>query len=382
MPAANGLGLHRSTRAEIDLDAFRFNTRALRNCLNPGVRLMAVVKADAYGHGAQPCAEAALSAGADMLGVGILAEGIELRHCGIDAPIHVLIGILPDEIDDLLRYNLSTTLCSEPLAEAIAKKAAAHNRRADVHIKVDTGMGRLGIDWEELPAYLEFLYGLKTLNVASVFTHLSSADEDADYTQLQLQRMRETIDLLERKNLPCPPVHCANSAGLLNFADSQYNMVRLGIALYGVVPPAPQGHAPRHTPELKPVMHWKTRVLRINALPAHSYLSYGRRFITRRDSRIAVLPVGYADGLNRALSGNMEVLIGGRRAPQVGTICMDTCMVDATDLPEVREGEEVVLFGKQGNEVITVEELSARYNTIPYETLCGVGKRVPRVYLP
>ncbi|MGP0564996.1 MULTISPECIES: alanine racemase [unclassified Nitrospina] len=374
--------MHRSTRAEIDLSAFRFNIRALRGCLKPGVRLMSVVKADAYGHGVQPCAEAALSAGADVLGVGIIAEGIELRHCGIDAPIHLLIGILPDEIDDLLRYNLSTTLCSQPLAEAIAKKAAAQNKQADVHIKVDTGMGRLGIGWEELPAFIEFLSGLKSLNVLSVFTHLSSADEDADYTRLQLDRMKEALDLVKQNNLPCPPVHCANSAGLLNFAESQYDMVRLGIALYGVVPPAPQGHIPTQSPELKPVMHWKTRVLRINSLPAHSYLSYGRRFITRRDSRIAVLPVGYADGLSRALSGNMEVLIGGKRAPQVGTICMDMCMVDITDLPEVKEGDEVVLFGKQGDDAITVEELSSRYNTIPYETLCGVGKRVPRVYLP
>jgi len=343
---------------------------------------MAVVKADAYGHGVLPIAGAALKAGADVLGVGIIAEGIELRRCGIDAPIHVLIGILPDEIDDLLQSGLSTTLCSRTLAEQIAGRAAAQNRSADVHVKVDTGMGRLGINWKELPSFLEFLHGLKTLNVQSVFTHLSSADEDAEYTRLQLTRMEDALESLRKSGLPCPPVHCANSAGLLNFPESQHNMVRLGLALYGVVPPAVDTGRPRTVPALQPVMQWKTRVLRINKLPKGASLSYGGRFVTQRDSRIAILPVGYADGLSRSLSGNMTVLIGGRRAPQVGTICMDMCLVDVTDLPEVQEGGEVVLFGRQGDAVITVEEVSARYNTIPYETLCGVGKRVPRVYRP
>ncbi|CAI2718155.1 alanine racemase [Nitrospina watsonii] len=381
-PSANGLGLHRSTRAEIDLDAFRHNVRILRQTLKPGVRLMAVVKADAYGHGALPCAGAAMEAGADVLGVGIIAEGLELRRCGVEAPIHVLIGILPDEIDDLLHHNLSTTLCTRPLAEALAKRAAALNQSADIHIKVDTGMGRLGVSWEELPAFLEFIRGLKTLNVCSVFTHLSSADEDADYTHRQLQRMDQALQSLHQRGLPCPPVHCDNSAGLLNFPESQHDMVRLGIALYGVTPPALPEQPARTVPTLRSVMHWKTRVLRINPLPANSYLSYGRRFVTERDSRIAVLPVGYADGLSRSLSGNMDVLVGGRRAPQVGAICMDMCLVDVTDLPPVQEGDEVVLFGRQGEAAITVEEMSARDDTIPYETLCSVGKRVPRVYIP
>jgi alanine racemase len=374
--------LHRSTRAEIDLDAFRHNVRVLRESLKPGVHLMAVVKADAYGHGAQPCASAALETGADLLGVGIIAEGIELRHCGINAPIHVLVGIFPDEIDDLLQFNLSTTLCSRKLAEKIAERAAELNRSADVHIKVDTGMGRLGISWEDLPAFLEFLHGLKTLNVQSLFTHLSCADEDAEYTRLQLRRMDEAVKSIRKSGLPCPPVHCANSAGLLNFPESQYDMVRLGLALYGVVPPAVDTGQPRTLPALKPVMEWKTRALRINKLPKGASLSYGGRFVTQRDSRIAVLPVGYADGLSRSLSGNMEVLMGGRRVPQVGTICMDMCLVDVTDLPKIQEGEEVVLFGRQGEASITVEEVSARYGTIPYETLCGVGKRVPRIYRP
>lgn len=343
---------------------------------------MAVVKADAYGHGVLPCAKAALAAGADVLGVGILAEGIELRDCGIDAPIHVLVGIFPDEIDDLLRAELSTSLYSRRLAEQIAKRAAALNRVADVHLKVDTGMGRLGIPWEELPEFLEFLYGLKTLRVQSVFTHLASADEDAEYTLLQFRRMEEAVQRIRKSGLPCPPVHCANSAGLLNFPGNQYDMVRLGLALYGATPPAVDTGQPRATPALRPVMQWKTRVLRINQLPKGAGLSYGRRFVTQRDSRIAVLPVGYADGLSRLLSGNMEMLIGGRRVPQVGTICMDMSLVDVTDLPKVEEGEEVVLFGRQGEASISVEEISTLSGTIPYETLCGVGKRVPRVYLP
>jgi len=343
--------------------------------------MMAVVKADAYGHGALPCSQTVLEAGADSLGVGILSEGIELREGGIAAPIHVLVGVFPDEIDDLLRHNLSTTLYSREIADALSKEAVRMNQSVEVHIKVDTGMGRLGVGMEDLPGFVEHVSKLKNLNIGSLFTHLSCADDDAQYTRLQLQRLEEVRSTLKEKGLPCPPLHCANSAALLHFPESHHNLVRPGIALYGARPPAPPS-LPESSAALLPVMHWKTRILQVREMAKGSGLSYGKRFITQRDSRIAVLPVGYADGLSRSLSGRLEVLVKGRRVKQVGTICMDMTLIDITDQPEVREGEEVVLFGKQEGSSLPVEEMATLTGTIPYEILCGVGKRVPRTYLP
>lgn len=382
-------GLHRATVAEIHLSHLRHNVKALKSLLRPGVQLMGVVKANAYGHGALPCTRAVLDAGADTLGVGILAEGIELREQGIQAPVHVLVGIFPDEVDELIQHNLTTTLYSRSLAESLSQRAGHFGKQAGIHIKVDTGMGRLGIAPEDLPEMVEFVSGLKNLKIESVFTHFSSADhEDPAFTQIQIDRFQEALDRLKQAGLPIPQAHCANSAAILQFPDSQFDRVRPGIALYGALPsssldPVVQALAERDPGfSLKPVMQWKTRILTINSLPEGSPVSYGQKFVTRRNSRIATLPVGYADGLERLLTNNMQVLIRGRRVPQVGTVCMDMCMIDVTDVPEAREEDEVVLFGQQADESISVDEMAELAGTISYEILCGVGKRVPRIYLP
>jgi alanine racemase len=380
--------LHRATVAEIYLSNLRHNVQALRSLLKPDVQLMAVVKADAYGHGALPCTQAVLDAGASTLGVGIVSEGIELRDQGIQAPIHVLVGIFPDEVDDLIQHNLTTTVYNRSLAETLAQRASHLGKEVGVHIKVDTGMGRLGIAPDQLPELVEFIYGLKNIRIDSIFTHFSSADnEDPSFTQNQIERFQSSLNLLKKAKLNVPLAHCANSAALLQFPESQYDLVRPGICLYGALPaPGLTTVIESLTTENKkfsllPVMQWKTRILSINSLPKGSPVSYGKKFVTQRDSRIATLPVGYADGLERILTNRMQVLVCGHKAPQVGTICMDMSMIDVTDIAEVQEGDEVILFGQQGKESITADEMAAQAGTIPYEILCGVGKRVPRIYL-
>jgi alanine racemase len=389
MQSANLPGLHRATVAEIHLSNLRHNVQALRSLLKLDVQLMAVVKADAYGHGALPCTQAVLDAGADTLGVGIVSEGIELREQGIQAPVQVLVGIFPDEVDDLIQHKLTTTLHSQSLAKTLSQRAGQLGKDAGIHIKVDTGMGRLGIAPDQLPGLVEFIKGLKNIRIESIFTHFSSADDaDPGFTQNQIARFQSALDQLKKAKFDIPLAHCANSAALLQFPDSQYNLVRPGISLYGALP-APglatvvESLSKKNAKfSLLPVMQWKTRILTINSLPKGSPVSYGKKFITQRNSRIATLPVGYADGLERLLTNKMQVLVRGHKAPQVGTICMDMCMIDVTDIAEAQEGDEVVLFGQQGNETITADEMAAQAGTIPYEILCGVGKRVPRVYLP
>ncbi len=378
----------RATVAQIDLNAFKHNLGRIRSLLEPQVKLMAVVKADAYGHGAIPCAKAALEAGADWLGVAILNEGVELRDSGIDAPILVMGSILPGEVQDLVYHDLSTSVSDFSLAEELSRQAEKQGKAVGVHLKIDTGMGRLGMHPDDLPGFMEQTRKLKNLRVEGIFTHLSSADEpDPEFTLGQLSRLSQAIEFLKSKGVSLPMVHAANSSGILNFTASHLDMVRPGISLYGALPSpdvkpivaALQGCDP--DPFFLPVMQWKTKILQINKLPKGTPLSYNRKFTTERESLIAVLPVGYGDGLNRILSNNMDVLIRGQRAPQVGTICMDLCLIDVTDIVGVQGEDEVILFGQQGNETITVDEMAERCGTISYEILCNVGKRVPRVYL-
>ncbi len=379
---------HRGTVAEIDLASFRHNVNVVRSLVEPGVKIMAVVKADAYGHGAVPCAQAALEAGAECLGVAVLEEGIELREADIGAPILVLGSIFPNEIQDLLHYHLSPALFHYPLAHLLARQAEKRGKTVGVHVKIDTGMGRLGIPPEEFVCLMQQLSALKNLRVEGVFTHLSSADEpDPDYTLTQLTRFSEALKLWTDQGEPLPPTHCANTAGILKFPQSHREIVRPGIILYGALPSpdlAPILAASEKTSganRFRPVMQWKTRILSVQRVPKGRALSYGRTFVTERDSLIATLPVGYADGLSRSLSGKMEVLVHGQRAPQVGTICMDLTLIDVTDVRgDVRAEDEVVLFGTQGEDTITADEMAEWEGTISYEVLCNVGKRVPRVY--
>lgn len=379
------LTIPRATFAEIHLDSFRNNLLNLRSIVGQKVKIMAVVKADAYGHGAVPCAKAAISAGADYLGVGILEEGIELRQNEITAPILVLGSIFQDEIEDLVQYGLSTVLCTQALSEALSREATKVGKTVGVHLKVDTGMGRLGILPENILPLTEKIRQYPNLHIEGISTHISSADdEDPGYTLLQLSRFTETLAKLKSAGIHIPLVHCANSATLLKFHQSWFNMIRPGLALYGALPsPALKPYfTARDGGEFQPVMQFKSRIIQINNIPRGQSLSYGRRFMTQRDSLIATLPVGYADGLTRHLSNKMHVLIHGKKVPQVGTICMDMCLIDVTEIPSAQAGDEAVIFGRQKEAIITVEEVAEQSGTLPYETLCAVSKRVPRIYLP
>ena len=374
---------HRATRAEIDLTAFRHNLQNLRKYLDPQTRIMAIVKADAYGHGAVSCARIAVESGAaNYLGAGVIEEGIELRENGLNSPILILGSIFPDEAEDLVRHNLATILCTQPLAQALSKEAEKQDKTVSVHIKVDTGMNRLGISPENLPTLLDQVRNLKNLKIEAVSTHFSSADdEDLSVTQAQLEKFQTALTILQKEGVHTPIVHCANTSALFKFPESHFNMVRPGLILYGVLPsPSLRPVIDQGENPFQPVMQWKSQIILLKPIAKNQPVSYSGSFTTQRDSLIATLPIGYADGLHRMLSNKMDVLIRGRRAPQVGNICMDMILIDVTDIPDVQAGDEVVIFGRQGDEMISVEELAVKGKTIPYEILCSVSKRVPRIY--
>jgi alanine racemase len=374
---------HRATRAEIDLQAFRHNFQNLRNHLGPKIRIMAVVKADGYGHGALPCARIAVDCGADYLGAGVVEEGIELRQSGIDTPILILGSIFPDEAEDLVRHDLATIVCTLPLTKALSKEARKQNKTVSVHIKIDTGMNRLGVSPENLPELLNQIRESPNLKLEGISTHFASADdEDLSITQAQFRKFHTALTILQNDDVPI--IHSANTSALFKFPESHFDMVRPGLILYGALP-SPSLQAVLNEKEnlspFQPVMQWKSQIILVKAITKGQPVSYSGSFTTQRDSLIATLPIGYADGLHRSLSNKMEVLIRGKRAPQIGNICMDMTLIDVTEIQDVQAGDEVVLFGKQEDQTITVEEMATKGGTIPYEILCNVGKRVPRVYL-
>jgi alanine racemase len=388
---------NRATFAEINLDSFRHNLHSIKSLIGPDVGTMAIIKADAYGHGAIQCARAATKEQVNYIGVGIIQEAIELRENGITSPILILGGIYPNEIEDLIKYNLSTSLSSSVIASAISKKAEQANKSVGVHIKIDTGMGRLGIQPEDFLSLLNNVITCKNLKIDGLFTHFSSADEeDPETTHHQISIFLNVLKKLRTTNFSKMTneidhilFHSANTAGLLRFPESRFDLVRPGISLFGSFPSPTVASVfdsltnENKATKLRPVMNWKTKIIQIQTLRKGVPISYGGRYVTKNDrTRIATIPVGYADGLSRRLSNNMELLVKETRVKQVGTICMDMCLIDVTSLPDVKMGDEVVIFGSQGNGQIKVEELATKADTIPYEILCGVGKRVPRIYIP
>jgi alanine racemase len=373
---------HRATCAKIDLQAFRHNFQNLRNHISPQTRIMAVVKADAYGHGALPCARVAIECGANYLGVGVIEEGIEFRQSGLDIPILILGSIFPDEAEDLVRHDLATIVCTLPLAQALAKEAEKQNKTASVHIKVDTGMNRLGVMPENLPELLNQIRNLPNLKIEGVSTHFASADDEVlSITQAQLKKFQVALACLKKDDSPL--IHCSNTSALFKFPESHFDMVRPGLILYGALPsPSLQAilSQKENLSPFQPVMQWKSQIILVKTIAKGQSVSYSGSFTTQRDSLIATLPIGYADGLHRNLSNKIDVLIRGKRAPQIGNICMDITLIDVTEIQDVQAGDEVVLFGKQKGQTIKVDEMATKGGTIPYEILCNVGKRVPRIY--
>lgn len=362
------------TWAEIDLGALEHNYRALRGMLEPGCRFLGVVKANAYGHGAVPVARTLVKLGAEYLAVASLDEARELRQAGIGGPILIL-GWTPGEhAGELLELGLTQTVCDLATARAYSAAAQKAGRSLTVHVKVDTGMGRLGFVGKDREKEILSLQNLPGLILEGIFTHFSDADGDEDYTMAQFSTFLELLEQLKAGGLTFPIRHCAASAAVLHYPCTHLDMVRPGIALYGHYPDeASVGLDGRG---LRPVMTLKTRVAAVRTLPAGAAISYGRTRILTRESRIAVLPLGYGDGFPRALSNRARVGFTGGEAPLVGRVCMDLCMADVTGLPDVKPGTEVTLFGPR----LPVEEKAEAAGTISYELLTAVAPRVPRVY--
>ncbi len=366
----------RPTWVEIDLDAIAQNVRLLGEMVGSDVRIMAILKADGYGHGAVKVARTALNNGAQWLGVACVGEALLLREAGIDAPILIL-GYSPAwQSRDIVLHNLRSTVFALETAEALNRAARDLGRTARVHIKVDTGMGRLGLFPQEVVPLLQRLAGLEHLQVEGIFTHLSDADaDDLAYTQWQLDRFDALLQELEAQGLRPALAHAANSAATIRVPSSHYEMVRVGIALYGLNPspeaPCPDG--------FRPAFAFKSEVAQVKTLPVGHYVSYGRTYRADHPVTMAVIPVGYADGFRRAPRTWRQVLVRGQRAPIIGRVCMDQTMIDVSHIPGVRQGDQVVLIGQQGQERITVDDVAHELGTINYEVVSEILARVPRV---
>ncbi|MBI4208816.1 MAG: alanine racemase [Deltaproteobacteria bacterium] len=367
----------RPTCVEIDLERLAKNFRAIRDGTGPSSKILAVVKANAYGHGAIPVAKTLCGEGAHSLGVATVEEGIELRCAGIELPILVLGGFHSLQIPLLVESDLTPVLFDLQTTEDLYQFARKAGKKIAVHVKVDTGMGRLGILPDQAESFFQTLKKMgHFLTFEGLLSHFASADgKEITYTQSQIEVFQKTLQQAQQMGLD-PIPHIANSAAILKKLPCLDSMVRPGILLYGY---APSSHLEGVLP-VEPILSWKTRVLSIREVPVGFSVSYGESFVTRRRTRLAVLPVGYADGYPRLLSNRGEVLVRGRRAPVVGRVCMDLTMVDLTEIPESQTGDEVILIGKQGQERLTADDMARWSDTISYEVLCGIGRRVPRRY--
>ena len=362
----------RSLWAEIDLDALAHNVKALKRQAGTAA-LAAVVKANAYGHGATVVAQAALEAGADRLAVVSADEGEQLRRSGIEAPILVMGHTPLDDAERIVDLRLTPTVNSRELALALAARAETAGLVQPVHLKIDTGLSRYGLPPQEALALAAALRGTTTLTVEGIYTHFAAADDvDKAFTREQYQAFMSTAD-----QLPWIPVrHVSNTAILLDSPEMSRDMVRPGLGIYGLYPSA-EG---RRDLDLRPVLSLRGRLARLARLSPGDSVSYGRTWRARRASLIGLVMCGYADGLPRLLSNRGSLLVRGKRVPIVGRICMDMCMVDVTDIPGVAEGDEAVIIGSQGDLEISVEELADMCGTISYEILCGMSQRIPRLY--
>ncbi len=364
---------------EINLEALSENVLSLKKLISPHTQLMAVVKADAYGHGAVKVAQITLESGASWLGVATVPEGIELRKAGIKAPILILGATYTSEqVQAIARWQLEPTLCSAKQALVFSDILEAINFDSPlpVHIKLDTGMSRLGTHWLDCAEFVQLVARLPHLDIKSIYSHLATADSpDKTLMTQQHQRFKSAIAMLKDIDIKIPCLHLANSAGTLSDKSLHYDMVRVGLAVYGLYPSV---HL-HNTVDLKPVLQVKARVAHVKTIEKGSGVSYGHTFIANKQMRLAVVGIGYADGIPRNLSNKMQVLIRGIKVPQIGTITMDQIMLDISAIPDVIEGEIVTILGREGNQEISAEDWANQLNTISWEILCSFKHRLPRV---
>lgn len=365
----------RPTWAEVDLGAVIYNYKQVRRLVGASVKIMPVVKANAYGHGTVEISTVLEKMGADYLGVATTDEAIRLRDHGIKTPILILGQVLPREVKPAVERGVTLTLSGDELLGAI-RAATRHGIKAKVHIKIDTGMGRIGIWHEEAINFIKNLAQDKSVAMEGIYTHFASAGRDDFFTNYQIESFEKLLSKLEDFDINIPLRHAANSIATVDFKRSYQNLVRPGLIIYGMYPK----HTFHKLIKLKPALSLKTRIVFIKSTPPGRSISYGRSYITQKYTRIATLPIGYADGYARNLSNKAEVLVRGRRAPVVGRVTMDQTMIDVGHIRNARIGDEVVLIGRQGRDEIRTEKLARLAGTIAYETVCSISNRVPRIY--
>lgn len=368
-------------RVEISLAALRHNFLLLKNKAS-GAAVLAMVKADGYGHGMVECAAALAAAGVDCFGVAEAIEGVELRNNGIDRPVFIMAGLLPEIIPALFAYRLTPVVVDDSCLELLSQQAVQRQQNISVHLKVDAGMGRQGCALSDIGGIIQKINRFPGLSLGGIMAHFPMADDpDSDSTAEVTAAFGRQLEKVQDLLPVDMTVHLANSGGILYFPDSHQDMVRPGISLYGYYPDGEDGTRNADKPQLQPVMRFSSRIIQLKKVPAGTGLGYGHTFTTNRETQIAIIPAGYEDGYLRSLSNRAQALIHGQRVPAVGRISMNLTMFDVTDIDEVRQGDEVVLLGRQGNEEITADEIAGWMGTISYEVLCLFGNLNHRVYV-
>ena len=362
---------------EIDLKALAHNVQALKSFLGNKTKLMAVVKADAYGHGAITIAQTAIANGADCLAIATLAEGVELRQAGINVPILILGAInAPEDIKAIAAWQLEPTICNREQALVFESTMARLGDSLPVHLKLDTGMSRLGTNWQEAVSFVQLIQQSPHLHLASIYSHFATADEsDRTTMQLQHRRFRDAIDQLKQSGYVPPLLHLANSAAALSDRTCHYDLVRIGLALYGLYP-ASHLH---QVIDLQPVLRVKAKITQVKIIPPGEGVSYGRKFITTKDTKVAVVGIGYADGIPRSLSNRLQAIVSGQLVPQIGSITMDQLMLNVDHIPHIKPGEVVTFIGQHHDLQITADDWANVLDTISWEILCGFKHRLPRI---
>lgn len=364
----------------INLDTIAHNIKQIRKITDSKAQIMAIVKADAYGHGAVEISKVALYNGASALGVAISDEGIQLRQNNIHVPILIL-GYTPEaKIEEAIKYNLLLTVFTYQTAELISKSAIKLCKTAKIHIKIDTGMGRIGfLPTQESKEIIKKITKLDNIEIDGIFTHFATSDEeDKTFTYTQAEIFKNFINKLEQDGLNIKIKHCSNSGAIIDLPQFSFNMVRAGIILYGMYP---SKYINKEILDLKPAMELKTQISYIKEVVKGTPISYGRTYYTHDISKIATVPIGYADGYSRLLSNKGRVLVKGEYAPIIGKICMDQFMIDVTHIKDINIGDDIILVGTQGNKTVTAEEIAELIGTINYEIVCMISKRIPRVYI-
>ncbi len=371
--------MEKRTWAEIDLDAIAHNMREIRKITNPDAQIMAVVKADAYGHGFLEVTKALLENGADRLAVAVLQEAKQLRSRGVNVPILLLGASMDNDIEDIINFDVTPNVFSYEFAKAISYVAEKKEKVTKIHIKLDTGMSRIGYvvsdDNTEIVNEIEKISKLPYIEIEGIFSHFSTSDEyDGSYTRLQFNRFMSVIGDLEKRGVNIPIKHICNSAGIMMYPEMHLDMVRPGVILYGMYP---SDEVDKSRLDLIPAMTLKSKITFVKEVEPGRGVSYGKEYITDKVTKIATVPIGYADGYLRKIAGKGKMLVHGVKAPIIGRICMDQCMIDVTEVHNIERGDEAIIFGRVG---ITIDDLASWLDTINYEVSCVIGKRIPRIY--